>query len=67
MVSKWTMRYAGYGTISRKHEEIIREYTDEKANVVGDLSFTRDHALDYIRSARENLGARQTEFSEILD
>jgi hypothetical protein len=59
--------YPGYGKISRKHEEIIHEYMDEKANIIGDLSYTRDQALDYIRDARQNLAARRSELSGILD
>ena len=47
--------YPGYGKISRKHEEIIQDYTNEKANIISDLSRTRDHALNYIRDARRNL------------
>ena len=59
--------YPGYGKISRKHEEIIQEYTDEKANIVEDLSRTCDQALDYMRNARQNLAARRAELSMILD
>jgi hypothetical protein len=59
--------YPGYGKISRKHEEIMREYTDEKANIIDDLSHTRDQALDYIREARQNLSTRRTELAHILD
>ena len=57
--------YPGYGKISRKHEEIIREYTDEKANIVDDLTYTRDRALDYIRDARQNLAARRSELPPV--
>ncbi len=59
--------YPGYGKISRKHEEIVHEYSDEKANIIDDLSSTRDQALEYIREARQNLAARRTELSSILD
>ncbi|MGB9152334.1 MAG: hypothetical protein WCD70_04515 [Alphaproteobacteria bacterium] len=59
--------YPGYGKISRKHEEIIQEYTDEKANIVEDLSRTCDQALDYMRNARQNLASRRAELSMILD
>ena len=50
-----------------EHDEIIREYTDEKANIVDDLSSTRDQALEYIRNARQNLTERRSEFSTIMD
>ena len=59
--------YPGYGKISRKHEEIIQEYTDEKANIVDDLSRTCDQALDYMREARQNLATKRAELSMILD
>jgi len=59
--------YPGYGKINRKHEEIIQDYTDEKANIIGDLSDTRDQALEYMREARQNLTARKTELAGILD
>ena len=59
--------YPGYGKISRKHEEIIQEYTDEKANIIEDLSRTCDQALDHMREARQNLAAKRAELSMILD
>lgn len=59
--------YPGYGKINRKHEEITHEYTDEKANIIDDLSRTRDQALSYIREARQNLATHRAELSSILD
>lgn len=59
--------YPGYGKISRKHEEITQDYTNEKANIIDDLSYTRDRALDSIREARQNLATRRTELANLLD
>ena len=59
--------YPGYGKISRKHEEIVQEYTDEKANIMADLSQTCDRALGQIREAQQNLAGRRTEFSHLMD
>jgi hypothetical protein len=59
--------YPGYGKISRKHEEITQDYTNEKANIIDDLSHTRDQALDYMRNARQSLATRRSEVSSIMD
>jgi len=59
--------YPGYGKINRKHEEIIQDYTNEKANIIDDLSRTRDHALEYIRGARQNLADHRGTLSNALD
>jgi hypothetical protein len=59
--------YPGYGKISRKHEEITHDYANEKANIVDDLSRTRDQALDSIREARRNLATRRAELANMLD
>lgn len=59
--------YPGYGRISRKHEEITRDYMNEKANIVDDLSRTRDQALDSIRTARQNLASHRAELAGVLD
>ncbi len=59
--------YPGYGKISRKHEEIIHEYTDEKTNIIDDLSHTRDQALEYIRNARQSLAEDSSTLSNALD
>jgi hypothetical protein len=59
--------YPGYGKISRKHEEITQDYTNEKSIIVDDLSQTRDQALDYINNARQSLASRRAEFSRIVD
>ncbi len=59
--------YPGYGKISRKHDEIIQEYTDEKANIIDDLSSTCSQALNDIREARQSLATGRSELSGILD
>jgi len=59
--------YPGYGKINRKHEEIIHDYTNEKANIIDDLSRTRDQALDYIRTARQSLAEGSATLSNALD
>jgi hypothetical protein len=59
--------YPGYGKISRKHEEIIQDYTNEKTNVIDDLSRTRDQALNYIRDARQRLAEESARLSSALD
>ena len=59
--------YPGYGKINRKHEEIIQEYTNEKANIIGDLSHTRDRAIEYIHSARQSLAERKAMLSGALE
>jgi hypothetical protein len=59
--------YPGYGKISRKHEEVIQDYTNEKANIIADLSRTRDRALEYITAARQNLAEHRATLSTVLD
>jgi len=59
--------YPGYGKINRKHEEIIQDYTNEKANIIDGLSHTRDSALNYMRDARQKLAERRAELSSLRD
>lgn len=58
--------YPGYGKINRKHEEITQDYTNEKTNIIDDLSRTRDQALDYIRDARRSLAEGSATLSSVL-
>jgi hypothetical protein len=59
--------YPGYGKISRKHEEIIQDYTNEKANIIDDLTRTRDRAIEYIHAARQSLAEGRMTLSGALD
>jgi len=59
--------YPGYGKINRKHEEIIQDYTNEKANIIDDLNRTRDRALDYIHEARRSLAEGRATLSSALN
>jgi hypothetical protein len=68
-IDGWTMDdpYPGYGALTRRQNELLDAYTDEKQRLMAELEGTRDAALAQMESTAEAIERRRAEYRGILD
>tara|TARA_R110000787_G_scaffold282559_1_gene394490 strand:+ start:5187 stop:6623 length:1437 start_codon:yes stop_codon:yes gene_type:complete len=63
---KWDDPYPGYGTTARKNDSAHANFNSEVEYLIEDLAETKDHAIETLTNALEDLNRRRREYLAVI-